>query len=388
MVGDLMRDFGVNAAVLGNLSAFYFYAYAAVQVPVGVMADRWGPRRVMSAAGFLCAIGSLMLATADTLFVAYAGRLLIGGGAGFFFVSTLKLASVWFPPERFAFVSGMTMMVGLSGGVGGQAPLASAVEEFGWRGTMIAGSVVGLVLGLLCWFLVRDHPDGKVKTGDTTSSLQVVLSGLAGALKRKQTWMLSALGMTMSSSLLAFGSLWCVPYMMQVYGLSRPAAAGSASLMMIGWAVAAPIVGWASDKVGRRKIPLMVCSTLALTSISILIYGPQQPLAVANILLFLNGAFSSGMVICFALARENNPSHTAGGAVAFVNMGVMMSGALLQPLVGWILDRNWDGTIIAGARIYSQGAYESALMCLVVAGICGMVLSSLIRETYCRPINP
>jgi len=387
MVPDLMRDFGVSAAVLGNLSAFYFYSYAAMQVPVGIMADSWGPRRVMTVAGLLCALGSLMFGLADSLAVAYAGRLLIGCGSGFFFVASLKLASVWFEPRQFAFVSGMTMFVGLTGGVGGQAPLAAAVEAIGWRGTMMAGSAAALVLSLMCWLLVRDHPAERSGHGHEPSTLKVVLAGLAGALKRKQTWLLACMGASMSSSLLAFGALWGVPYMMEVYDLSRPAAAGSASLLLIGWAVSAPAVGWVSDRVGRRKLPLMIATAISLISISLLIYGPPIPLYLANTLLFLNGAASSGMVICFALARENNAAHTAGGAVAFVNMWVILSGALLQPLVGWILDREWDGTIFEGARIYSSAAYETAFLCLIGAAVSSLVISLFIRETYCRPVG-
>jgi len=387
MIPDLMRDFGVSAAVLGNLSAIYFYAYAGMQIPVGVMVDRWGPRRILSGAGLLCAAGSLMFATADTITLAYVGRLLIGCGAGFFFVSSLKLASIWFEPRQFAFVSGMTMFVGMTGGVGGQAPLAAAVETFGWRNTMIAGALAALVLSLMCWTLVRDDPrqHADKKSGKTTFAQ--VLSGLVGAMKRGQTWLLAALGACMSTSLLAFGALWCVPYMMTVYGLSRPQAAGSASLLLIGWAVAAPAIGWVSDRVGRRKIPLVVAATLALCSISLLIYGPPLSLTMANILLFINGSASSAMVVCFALTREHNAARTAGGAVAVVNTGVILSGALLQPIIGWLLDLQWDGATINGVRVYSQGAFDSAFMCLIGAGICSVIISLLVRETYCRPFG-
>jgi len=387
MVSDLMRDFGVSAAVLGNLSAFYFYSYAAMQIPVGIMADSWGPRRVMCAAGLLCAVGSLMFGLADSLAVAYAGRLLIGCGSGFFFVSSLKLASVWFETRKFAFVSGMTMFVGLTGGVGGQAPLAAAVEAFGWRGTMMAGAAAALVLSVMCWVLVRDYPEGESDHAQGSSSLGLVLAGLAGALKRKQTWLLACMGASMSASLLAFGSLWCVPYMMEKYDLSRPVAAGSASLMLIGWAVSAPVVGWVSDRIGRRKLPLMIAAVISLCSISLLVYGPSVPLYFADVLLFLNGAASSGMVICFALARENNAAHTAGGAVAFVNMWVILSGALLQPVIGWVLDHEWTGITLEGARVYPSAAYETAFLCLVGAGLSSILISLFIRETYCRPVG-
>jgi MFS family permease len=137
MIGDLMRDFRCNAATIGTLSAVYFYAYICLQVPVGVMADRWGPRNLITFAAFLCAVGGLLFAMADTLVIAYVGRLLIGAGSAFFFVCALKLVSVWYPPERFAFVSGMIMFIGVAGGIAGQAPVAAAVEVFGWRSVVM-----------------------------------------------------------------------------------------------------------------------------------------------------------------------------------------------------------------------------------------------------------
>jgi MFS family permease len=125
LVSDLMRDFGVGAAVLGNLSAFYFYAYAGMQLPLGVLVDNWGPRRILAGGALVCGLGTLMFATADTLGPAYLGRLLIGAGAGFAFVATMKLAGTWFPPRRFALMSGLTGMMGMAGAVAGQAPMAA-----------------------------------------------------------------------------------------------------------------------------------------------------------------------------------------------------------------------------------------------------------------------
>ena len=122
-----MRDVGVGAAVLGNLSAFYFYAYASLQIPVGMAVDRWGPRRVLTAAAAFCALGSLCFALSDTLGFLYLGRLMIGVGAAFGFVGALTLAGRWFAPQLFALVSGLTMMFGMSGGILGQAPLPVAL---------------------------------------------------------------------------------------------------------------------------------------------------------------------------------------------------------------------------------------------------------------------
>lgn len=397
MIDDLMRDFGVSAAVLGNLSAAYFYAYMILQVPVGVMADRWGPRRLMSGAAFLCAIGGVLFATADTLSSAYLGRLLTGAGSAFFFVCALKLVSVWFPPHRFAFVSGMIMFVGVAGGIIGQAPMAAVVDLFGWRPALMVTAIAGVLFSILCWFVIVDHPDHLKRRdkkanpdGDASEesrSSGSLLAGLALALKQPQTWVLALLGASMSSTLLAFGALWGVPYMMMVYGIDRPQAAGSVSLLLLGWALSAPTVGWISDRIGRRKRPALICSLMALLSFCILIYGPVLSLSVANGLIFLTGVFSAGMVVGFATVREHNQINAAGSAVSFVNMCVVVSGAFLQPLIGWILDLQWDGTLQEGVRLFSEEAYRYAFLTLVGTSVSSVIAALLIRETYCRPVG-
>ena len=385
MLGDLMRDFQGNAATIGTLSAFYFYAYISLQVPVGVMADRWGPRRLMTFAAFLCAAGGYLFATADTLIVAYAGRLLTGAGAAFFFVCGLKLVSVWFPPERFAFMSGMIMFIGVAGGIAGQAPVATAVDLVGWRSVVMATAVGGMVFGVLCWLIVIDHPDQLNNRNQPTDHRPTppIWASLNLAIRQKQTWVMAILGAAMSSSLLAFGALWGVPYMMLIYGISRPEAAASVSLLLLGWALAAPTVGWISDKTRRRKAPLLICNFLALGCFSVLIYGPHLSLTVASVLIFLNGFFSAAMVLCFATTREHNSSQAAGSAVAFVNMWVVVSGAVLQPIIGWMLDLQWDGAIVSDLRQFSEAAYKDAFLTLIGAGIIAVIAAFLTRETYC-----
>ncbi len=386
MVDDLMRDFAANAAVLGNLSAAYFYAYMVLQVPVGVMADRWGPRRLMTGAALLCAAGGVSFAAADNLSLAYLGRLLTGAGSAFFFVCSLKLASVWFPPQRFAFVSGMIMFIGVAGGIVGQAPMAGAVEIFGWRSTVMATALFGILYAGLCWFVVVDHPDHLSSSrGPPEGPVHGhLLAGLYLALGHKQTWVLALLGASMSSTLLAFGALWGVPYMMTVYGIDRPQAAASVSLLLFGWALSAPAIGWVSDRIQKRKPPALICALMALVSFSLLIYGPALSLTGANILIFLNGVFSAGMVIGFATVREHNSAQAAGSAVSFVNMCVVVSGAFLQPLIGWILDLQWDGALVSGVRQFNQANYDHAFLTLIFSGLCSVIAASLIRETYGR----
>lgn len=387
MVADLMRDFAIGGAILGNLSAVYFYSYVGLQIPVGLIIDRWGPRRVLAAALAVAAAGSVLFSAADGIGVAYLGRGLVGAGVCFAFVGTLTLATNWFPARRFALLSGLTMLAGMAGGVIGQAPQAALVETLGWRSTVLAAGLVGAALAALIWLVVRDSPGGGdgAASGRAASARQA-MAGLGRVLGNPQTWVIALYGGMMSGTMLAFGALWAVPYLTQTYGLARPAAAFSASLVMLGWAAGGPLAGWLSDHFARRKLPMLLGAAAGLMTIVPVLYLPDLPLLAVQALLFLNGAAGGSMVICYAVAREHNPG-PVGAAYGFTNMATVSGGALLQPFIGWLLDLQWTGTMEAGARVYSVAAYEIALATFPVSFVIAIAAGLFIRETRARPIT-
>ncbi len=398
MVDSLMRDFAVGAAILGNLSAVYFYAYAGMQLPVGMLLDRWGPRRMLTLMAGVAGIGGIMFATADGIGMAYAGRFLIGFGAAFGFVGALTLATNWFPPGRFAMLAGASMMAGMLGGVLGQAPLAALVEALGWRDALTGVGLAGFVLAAMVWLVVRDRPPDSPKPAPAAvapevaaaasgSSVSSVWHGLGRVAWRRQNWLLALFGGLMSAPLLAFGGLWGVPYVMQFYGASRPTAALTVSMMLVGWAVGSPLMGWLSDRIGSRRKPMAAGSALALVTIAAAIYLPGLPLPVLGLLLFLSGFGAAAMVVCYAIAREINPSGAVSTAYGFVNMVVVASGALFQPLVGLILDMLWDGAMEAGVRVYSQAVYDTAFATLPGCLAAGLAFAFLIREPKGEPVT-
>ena len=387
MVDELMRDFAVGAAVLGNLSAIYFYAYAGLQIPVGMALDRWGPRRMLTGAISLAALGSIVFATADSLPLAYLGRLMIGTGSAVGFVGTLMLVSRWFPVARFAFLSGMTMLVAMVGGVLGQAPLAPVVEAVGWRATIAGAGAFAVVLAAAIWLVVRDRPPGQTVEAGLTGGAAGILADLRVVLSSRQNWVVGFYGATMSGPMLSYAGLWGVPHMMQVHGLGRAGAAGSASLVLVGWAAGAPAVGWLSDRIGRRKLPLIVSAAVTLAAWIVVLYMPGLPLPVILSLLFVIGAVSAAMILCFAIAREQAPARMSGAVVGFINSFTVGAGALMQPLVGILLDLNWDGHLEAGARIYSHAAYDSAFIAMPGVAAVAVVLSFFVRETWCKPFE-
>lgn len=377
MVSELMRDFAVSGAILGHLSAFYFYAYASLQMPVGIMLDRIGPRRLMTAAIGVVALGSLVFALAPTVEVAYAGRLMIGAGCAFSWVGALTLATQWLPPHRFALFGGISQFAGMAGAILGQAPLSAVVSVTGWRDAMLGLGVAGIVLAVALWLVARDKP----YAGSGSGSL---MHGLRRVVTNPQSWLACAFGFFMTAPMLAFTGLWAVPYMTAVYGLDRATSAAVLSSSFFGWGVGAILTGWLSDRMGRRKPLLIAGSSLATLTLVLVIYGPTLPLWMITSLLFLNGLGAASMLLTFALGRELNAPRSSGAAYGMVNTAVVGSGAVFQPLVGHLLDLNWGGAMEAGARLYTPEAFRLAFLSLTVGYVIALVAGSLIRETHCR----
>ena len=381
MIDSLMRDFSASGAVLGNLSAVYFYAYAALQIPVGLMLDRWGARRMLTGSALLCAGGSLAFGLADSLSLAYAGRFLIGAGAAFSFVGTLTLAALWFPANRFSQFAGMTMMAGMAGGFAAQAPLAAVVEVTDWRTVLIAAAALGAVLAGAIWLIVRDAPPGRPRHhGGEAQSLGQLLRGLVEVLTRRQNWFISLCAAGMSAPMLSFAGLWGVAWLIQAHGLSRPEAGATTSLLMIGWAIGSPLAGAISDRVDRPKLTMQAGMLLGLVCFSALLYVPDLPKPLLWALMFLAGCGLGAMVVCYALMRQTNRPQVTGAALGFSNGLTVGAGAVFQPLVGLLLDLRWDGEMLEGARVYSADAYAFAFSVLVGYLALCLVMSVFIRQ--------
>lgn len=384
MTSELMSDFAVNAAVLGNLSAVYFYAYAGLQIPVGMLHDRFGPRRVLTGAALLCAAGGLMFATAEALWVAYVGRALVGAGSGFALVGTFKVASMWHPPRRFAMLIGLAIAFGTAGAIGAQAPLAAAVALAGWRGTMIAAAAFGCALAALIWLVVGDGADGHAHAGTPRIS---AWRSLKGVTSNPQTWFLALICGATGAPILAFAALWGVPYLVEAYGVTRPTAAFTTSLALVGFGVGGPIFGWFSDRAGRRKPQLIVACCAMLATFAAVVYVPGLALWAIQALLFTLGLAVGACMVCYAAAREHNRAGAVGITTSMINiMGTVFGGAL-QPVIGWILDLHWDGRMEGGARIYSVAAYQVGFLTIVAVCAGAIVMALLVRETYCRQVS-
>jgi MFS family permease len=383
MTSELMRDFAVGGAALGSLSAFYFYAYASIQLPVGMLTDRYGPRKLMSFAAALCALASFGFAMSDSLFAASLGRLLIGGTVAFGFVGTLAIAGYWFKPSQYAMLAGLLQTVGMSGAIFGQAPLRQVVESIGWRATMGWLGAIAVVLSILLILLVphrtHEQKNREVRVG--------ILDGLKSVSSNSQTWLCALIGFGMAATMLGFGALWGVPWLYSTQGYSTVEAAGIVSMLFVGWALFSPVVGWLSDRIQRRNPIMTVGAVISVAAFSVVVfYTPESTILLMG-MIFLTGVGGCAMTTCFSSVKELNNLEFRSTGLGLMNMCIVGSGAVMQPLIGWLLDMNWSGTIIDGARVYSESAYTSALSSLLVLNIAALIGSLFLCETRCKQVG-
>jgi MFS family permease len=391
MTRELMRDFDISAAALGNLSGFYFYSYWLMQIPTGVLADSWGPRRLLTFGALGSAAGAVFFALSESMTWACLGRLLIGGCVSVAYVVTLKLAVNWFPTGYFSMISGLGLLAGILGAVTAGVPLRLLVDGFGWRPVMLAAAAASALLAGVTWLLVRDEPGERGYRSYAVSAAPPEMpvragawSGIGQVFRYANTWLLFFIPASLVGSVLTFCGLWGVPYLTTHYGLSTARAAFLTSLLMICWASASPVFGWLSDRLGRRKPLMILGQILAGIGWAALLYAPGLSPPQLTAVTAATGLCSASFIICWSLAKESVPVHLSGTISGVINMGIMLGATVLQPAVGWMLDRRWDGAVLDGVRIYSRGAYQAGFGLMMAWILLALVLLCFTRETFGR----
>jgi len=384
---ELMSEFSLGAAALGNLAAFYYYSYVAMQIPAGVLADRWGPRRVLTAGAAVAAAGTLLFALAPAYAAAGLGRLLIGGSVGVAFVAMLKLAGHWFAPSRFAMVSGLALACGILGAVSAGVPLRLLVDAFGWREVLCLSALLTGLLAAAIWLAVRDDPAerGYASYASVPPAQRIpVGEGIRRALAARNVWLVSLISGAVAAPTLTFGGLWGVPFLTTHYALTTSQAALATSLLLVSWAIGAPIAGILSDRWRRRKPLYALGALLAAAGWCVVLLVPGLPLALLVGLLAGTGFASASAMVGFAIVKESAPAALSGTAGGIANMGNMLGGMVMQPAVGWVLDRRWDGTIANGVRLYDFDAYRAGFALMLAWLAVTLILLAFVRETHCR----
>ena len=372
---DLTADFAITASQLGTLHASFFIIYAVVQIPTGVLADRYGPRYVGSAGAFVLSLGALGFTASDGYLVAFLSRFLIGLGSGVIFVSMLRFSANWYRTDEFATMTGLTAGIAGLGAIFATTPLAIAVDWFGWRPAVFVLAVAGFLAGGAVFATARRSPaDAGLKPIENVPEQPSVtftetVDYLRTLLRDVDQWLLSGIFFTAMGMILTLIGLWGVPYLVVVYGLDVTTASQYTLLGSVGIFIGGPAVGWVSDRLGQRFLPMVVGLGLFALALAVLPVFGDPPLAVVAVVYFLAG-FSIGFVmLALPSIKEKYPPDASGVATATVNGAGFLGATVLPTVMGLALDRYRTGDVIGGTVVYTEFGYRVAFAFMTVAGV-------------------
>lgn len=395
VAADLMRAFDTTGAALGTLAAIYFYVYAAMQIPAGVLADTLGVRRAASAGALVAGAGSLLFALAPTFAIASIGRFLVGLGVSVVFVGFMRANADWWSERQYGLISGVTVFLGNVGAILAAAPLAALLAVASWRTIFVLVGALSLAIAALTYLLVRDRPEQmgfpslREMEGKPAHAPRARhwWHDLGEVLRNRAIWPGFFASFGLGGAALAFVGLWGVPLLTDVHHLPRAQASLYTTLMLAAFAIGCVVFGLLSDRIGRRK-PVLIGASLA-TALSWLALAtlPWSPGWTGLSLFALLGFWTGGFIVTFGAAKEIVAPGIAGMGIAVVNTGSFLGAAITQPAFGALMDLTWDGTVVNGVRQYSAGDYTNGLMLCYGLTVMAVVASFYLRETYCRNVT-
>lgn len=366
----LMDEFNITATDFGWVISMYMLVYTVMQIPSGILVDRWGARKIITFAALACAVGCFLFSKADTTFALLMGRALIGFGASFALVTCSKLAAIWFNPNRFAFLFGSMVTIAFVGGMFGINLSTFLLSLYGWRSGMELAGFACIAMAAVMWWIIRDKNPNTSETADDKISLGKLCYQLLEVTLNKQAWFSAIYAglMFVPTTILAF---WGTAYLSETHSLSLEVAGGLTSMILAGWIFGSPAYGYISDALGKRKILMFISALSTLCVSSILIYTASLSYMTIAILMFLVGFCSSGFALAFTTLKENYSVLLVGAAMGFMNTINTLFEALSVIVVGKVIDLQLGSTLCEN--------YQYALMFIPASTILALVTLLFIR---------
>lgn len=380
----LQMDFGINEAGFGILTASFYIPYILMQIPVGLTVDRLSIRWLLTVMSLITAFGCCVFGLADGLMTASIGRMLIGFSAAFAFVCSLRLATSWFPPTMLGLLAGLTQALGMLGAAAGEAPVSFLVSNVGWRYSMFIMSFLFIALAGLLYQFVQDRPKEQRRE---VLPVQGIAYSLKIILSSRQTWLNALYAGFLFGPTAVIGEAIGPAYLQFGHGLGAHAAAFATGLIFIGWGISGPLSGWLSDKLGRRKPVMIISGLCGVLFTSLFVFIPNLSQTSAYLIFFAFGLTNTGVAIAYAVSTELHKPNVIGTSIAFTNMISIFIGALLQPLVGRLVD------MASGPRSYNVESlllsdFQAGLKLLPLCSLIALILAFTIKETHCKPVKP
>ena len=390
---DIMRDMHLGAASMGVLASVFFFTYGAMQLPSGLLADSWGPRRTLPIFFAVAGVGAVIFGFADSIAGLILARALMGFGVAVVFICGIKLISRWFPPEAFARFSGIYLGMGGIGLILGSGPMAQLCTLVGWRAGVTISGVLGLVIAACMWIWVRDQPEDATltrlrKTGGRDDSGHVGASELWASVKEicadRTFWLIAVWFFCQFSIHMSFGGLWGGPFLMDVHGMTRSQAGWLLNTMGLGMLAGGPLAGWLSESVFKARRPVMLLNAVGLILLFAVLaaYGASLPHWSMYLWFFCLAACGMGSLsVGFASVRDLFGDKATGTGGGLLNTLPSFGVSLFQPLTGWILESG--GRTPAGG--FTSEAYSLTSVFFIGVAFVGLLGALFAREPMLRP---
>ena len=386
LANDLMRDLHADGTVMGLFGSLYFYPYALMQLPAGLLSDSLGPRKTITIFFIIAFSGSVLLGSAPHIIPAITGRLLVGIGVAMLFVPTLKVLSHWFRVREFATMTGILMAMGGLGSMISAGPLAFLSDAIGWRNSFYLVGGFTLLLALLVWTMVRDHPADMglppvVDENDNNPENAIPLkTGVLSVVREKYFWYLGGWFFFTLAIFFPFGGLWGGPYLIDVYGLDKTQAGAILSMLAIGMIVGSPLLSFVSNRILKSRKKVILLSSICTCIITALLAFRTSGLSITAlyILCFFMGMFASAVVaVAFTSNKELFPLRIAGTATGLINLFPFAGGAVFQQVLGYVLESHGrDHTA------FTLPGYEKAFLVLFLCAVIAFLFSLRMKETF------
>ena len=349
VIPDLREAFGLNAAELGLLTSLYLWPFALMQPVAGVLTDRFGSRRTVTAFLTVAGFGQVLFAFAPSLFGALVGRALTGLGASILYVGAAKIMAQWFRPREFGTLTGAWTSVANLGALIAAAPLMALITLVGWRPSLSGVGVVMLTTAVLIYLLVRDNPserglpllaeiDGLPQSRRVTRSMSPG-EGVLVVLREPNTWLLGSYAFLLFGTMTMMQGLWAVPYLMDAYGQTQQQAANTLTLWAIGLIVGCTLWGYVADLVvgSRKRVVLAGAVAYALLWVLLAFRPVGLPDSVLWVAMFWGGFFASTWIPSYAQLKDSVPPEAVATAMGILNLFFWLGGAVYQQVSGLIV---------------------------------------------------
>lgn len=382
----LMKEFSLSAVQVGQISANYFYANLIFLLPAGMILDRFSTRNVILLAMGSSVLSAYVFSTVHHVFAAELCRFITGVGGSFCLISCIRLASNWFPPSRLALIIGLIVTFAMFGGMLAQTPLTLLTDSLGWRIMLVIDASAGSLMLLIISLFVRDYPPYQQQL-DIHQKLQwhEFIKTLRKSLINPQNWLGGTYTSLLNLPVFLMGAMWGSLYLVQIHHLNRTQASIVTSMIFIGTIIGSPAIGWLSDRLYRRRMPMIICAIISLILIMVVISIPTLSLTSLLALFFGIGFFTSSQILSYPLIAESNPRALTGTAEGIAST-LIMAGGISQPIFGALMTLYWKHDVINGMPIYSSNDFLLAMSMIPIAFVISIISAYFIRETYCRPL--